>query len=355
MNNLILGGAGFIGAHLAARLLRDGRRVTIVDDFSRGTRDAAIADLERSGARLVSADLTRPDPWVLLGQDWDEVYHLVAVVGVRNVEQDPLRCMRVNTLATLNLIDWVPRKARVFYSSTSEVYAGGVAHGIVPVPTAESAMVVVDKPTAPRAAYAVSKLWGEAALSHAGAARGFDWVTGRFHNVYGPRMGMSHVVPEMLARAAAGETPFRVWGADQTRAFCYVDDAVEAVVRLMRTPRATGRIVHIGTTAETHIIDLARIVLSAVGVDPPLQVLQGPDGSVSRRCPDTSLLYRLTGHVPRIELPEGVRRTWQWYSTSGLNAREGEAGRSDPAAVAATTSTAPTAPAPVAYAAPLAP
>lgn len=311
--SLLLGGAGFIGAHLARRLLASGRQVTVVDDFSRGRHDGAVDDLVAAGAELVSADLTRPQSWAALDPDQDEVYHLVAVVGVRNVERDPWRCQRINTLTTLHLLDWLSPTARVFYSSTSEVYAGGVG-GLVPVPTAEGAPVVITEPTAGRTSYAVSKLWGEAALAHAARATGFSWVTGRFHNVYGPRMGMDHVVPEMLARASGGERPFRVWGADQTRAFCYVDDAVDAVVRLMETPRATGRIVHIGTEDETRIADLARLVLGVVGVDPPTLPLPAPPGSVDRRCPDVALLHALTGHRSTVDLAEGVARTWAWYS-----------------------------------------
>lgn len=322
MRSVVLGGAGFIGAHLTARLLADGRDVTVVDDFSRGVHDGTMDRLRADGAHVVSGDLTRADVWSELGQDVDEVYHLVAVVGVRNVETDPLRCLRVNTLTTMRLVEWVPPGARVFFSSTSEVYAGGVTSGLVPVPTAEDALVVVPDPTAPRTAYAISKLWGEAAVAHAATARGFSWVTGRFHNVYGPRMGMDHVVPEMLARAAGGETPFRVWGADQTRAFCYVDDAVEAVVRLMSTAAAGGQTVHIGTPRETRVVDLASVVLAAVGVDPPMQPLPGPHGSVSRRCPDVSLLHRLTGHAPVVDLHEGVARTWRWYSTAGTTGPE---------------------------------
>lgn len=328
MRSIVLGGAGFVGAHLTRRLLDEGRRVTVVDDFSRASHDEVVEGLQADGASVISADLTRAESWAGLGQGWDEVYHLVAVVGVRNVERDPLRCLHVNTLTTSHLLGWVPPSARVFYSSTSEVYAAGVTEGLVPVPTTEDALVVVRDPTAPRAAYAVSKLWGEAALAHAGTARGFSWVTGRFHNVYGPRMGMDHVVPEMLARASSGEDPFRVWGADQTRAFCYVDDAVEAVVRLMGT-EVSGRTVHIGTDVETGVTDLALLVLDTVGVRPELLPLPAPPGSVARRCPEISLLRSLTGFAPSVDLADGVRRTWRWYS--------GAADRTRPATSLSTT------------------
>lgn len=314
MRSLVLGGAGFIGTHLTRRLLAEGRDVTLVDDFSRGAHDGTVEELHRFGAAVVHADLTRCQSWTALGQEWDEVYHLVAVVGVRNVERDPQHCLKVNTVTTAHLVEWLPPWAKVFYSSTSEVYAGGVAPGLVPVPTPEDVPVVVERPTAARAAYAVSKLWGESAIAHAGALRGFTWVTGRFHNVYGPRMGMDHVVPEMLARAAAGEEPFRVWGAEQTRAFCYVDDAVEAVLRLMDEPAASGQTVHVGTDVETGITDLAHLVLDIVGTRARLQPLPAPEGSVARRCPDISRLRALTGYAPCVTLQEGVARTWAWYA-----------------------------------------
>jgi UDP-glucose 4-epimerase/UDP-glucuronate decarboxylase len=211
----------------------------------------------------------------------------------------------------------------------------------VPVPTSEDVPVMVADVTAPRFAYAISKLLGEAAFVHAAAARGVPAVVGRFHNVYGPRMGTDHVVPEMALRALAGENPLRVWGFDQYRAFCYVDDAVEAMLRLMDCPEAVGRIVHIGNdVAPTSIADLARLVLRTVGVSPALQPLPAPPGSVRRRCPDLGTLRRLTGFEPAVPLDEGVRRTVDWYrewhaGTAGrsVQPRAGNHDGADPAAV----------------------
>lgn len=314
MRALLLGGAGFIGLHLARRLLDDGVAVTVVDDFSRASRDDELVELCDRGTHFIAGDLTGREVWDQVGYGWDEVYLLAAVVGVANVEKDPLGCLRINTEVVQRLIEWVEPGTKVFFSSTSEIYAGGVDAGIVPVPTAESVPVLLPEIGSPRLAYGLSKAWGEAAIQHASRATGFPAVIGRFHNVYGPRMGMSHVIPEMLKRASSGETPFRVWGADQSRAFCYVDDAVDGVVGLMRSPWAEGRTVHIGTPTETRIADLASLVLDVVGVDPPLQPLQAPPGSVVRRCPDVSLLEQLTGYRPQVSLDDGVRRTWRWYA-----------------------------------------
>jgi UDP-glucuronate decarboxylase len=315
MRALLLGGAGFIGLHLARRLVADGFEVTIVDDFSRGRRDT---DLEALPVRVVSADLTDPAGYAALPTGWDQVYLLAAVVGVRNVEQDPARVVRVNTLVAMHTLDWLTPGDRVFFASTSEVYAGGVDAGVVPVPTAETVPTMISDITAPRFAYAASKLLGEAAFLHTARARGFEAVVGRFHNVYGPRMGADHVIPEMSLRALAGEDPFRVPGADQFRAFCHVDDAVEAMVRLMATPEAAGRIVHIGNDREeTNIGDLARLVLRVAGADPAIEASSAPSGSVHRRCPDLGLLRDLTGYEPKVTLEDGVRGTYAWYAEHG--------------------------------------
>jgi len=315
MRSLLLGGAGFIGLHLARRLVADGHEVTIVDDFSRGQDDPDIAELRAKPLVSVrSADLTEWATWDALPHGWDQIYLLAAVVGVRNVEKDPARVIRVNTQSALHFARWAVPGERVFFASTSEVYAGGVDAGIVPVPSAEDVPVMISDVTSPRFSYAISKLLGEAAFLHGTRAGELSAVVGRFHNVYGPRMGADHVIPEMSLRAIRGEDPFVVPGADQYRAFCFVDDAVDAVIRLMAAPEAVGRVVHIGDdTDETNIVDLAKLVLRVAGASAEIRPAPAPPGSVARRCPELSLLRELTGYEPAVTLEEGVRRTFDWY------------------------------------------
>lgn len=313
---LILGGAGFIGFHLASRLAAEGHALTLVDDFSRGRRDPELEALcARPQVRFVHADLTRPGALDPLARDWEQVYMLAAVVGVRNVEQDPARVVRVNTLALLNLLDWLPGRGEVlFFASTSETYAGGVSAGTVSVPTPEEVPLSVPDVGAPRFAYAASKILGEAAVIHTGRARKLRHVIGRFHNVYGPRMGADHVIPELALRAIRREEPFRLYGAGQRRAFCHVADAVEAMTRLMAAEAAWGRVVNIGNDEEETVIDdLLRIVLDCAGFAPRVQAEPAPAGSVDRRCPDLSRLRELTGFQPKIALAAGVRGTFDWY------------------------------------------
>lgn len=314
--SLILGGAGFVGLHLARRLAHDGHRVTVVDDCSRGRRDAELEELAaRPNVAFVEADLTDRAAFDALPRDADQVYMLAAVVGVRNVEADPARVVRVNTLSVLHLLDWLPGRGEVlFFASTSETYAGGVDAGLVSVPTREDVPLVVPDITAPRFAYAASKLLGEAAVVHTARARGLRYVIGRLHNVYGPRMGADHVIPELSLRALRREDPFRLWGADQRRAFCHVDDAVEAIVGLVGADRACGQIVHIGNDQEEIAIeDLAALVLRVARFTPAIDRRPAPAGSVVRRCPDISRLRALTGFAPKVALERGVRDTFAWY------------------------------------------
>ena len=312
MKVLILGGAGFIGVHLTRRLQAAGHEVTIVDDFSRGRDDPELAAL---GVPVLHADLTDPASFESLPRGWDHVYMLAAVVGVRNVENDPARVIRINTLALLNLLDWLRPAVRLFFASTSEAYAGGVSRGLVPMPTPETVPLVVEDVAAPRFAYGISKLLGEAAVIHTAHAKGVPYVIGRFHNVYGARMGADHVIPELLLRAMRREDPFRVYGMDQSRAFCHVDDATEAMSRLMRTDTAIGEIVHIGNDTETNIGDLGKLILRLIDFHPELESLPAPPGAVARRCPDLTKLRALTGYEPAVSLEEGVRRTFEWYRT----------------------------------------
>jgi UDP-glucose 4-epimerase/UDP-glucuronate decarboxylase len=311
MKTLILGGAGFIGLHLTRTLMARGHSVTIVDNFSRGHNDPELAALD---VPVLHADLTDPTSYHGIPHGWDHVYMLAAVVGVRNVEKDPARVIRINTLALLHLLDWLQPGERLFFASTSEVYAGGVSAGLVPVPTPEPVGLMIEDVAAPRFAYGISKMLGEAAVIHTARAKGIPYVIGRFHNVYGARMGADHVIPELLLRSIRRENPFRVYGIDQFRAFCHVNDATEAMHRLMMTDAAAGEIVHIGNdTEETNISDLTKLILQITSFSPELDLRPAPSGSVARRCPDLTKLRALTSYQPAVSLEQGVQHTFEWY------------------------------------------
>ncbi|MBD0695614.1 NAD-dependent epimerase/dehydratase family protein [Streptomyces sp. CBMA123] len=311
---LITGGAGFIGMHLARRLA-DEHDVTVLDDFSRGRQDDELDEL-RSKVTVFTHDLTLPLP-AGLPRDFDEVYHLAAVVGVVYSNQEPQRVLRTNLLSTIHVLDWFKELdgATLCFASSSEAYAGSVTAGVAPVPTPEDVQLVVSDPTVARSSYGFSKIAGELLCRNYAQAYGFPLRMVRFHNVYGPRMGYEHVIPQFIERLLGGADPFEIYGADQFRAFCYVEDAVAAIAALTALPTEDTLLVNVGNDREEiRIDDLARVVFDVVDRHPALDVHPAPPLSPERRVPDISLLRSLTGYEPKTDLREGVRRTYEWYA-----------------------------------------
>lgn len=316
---LILGGAGFIGYHLALHhsiTCRD--QVTLVDNLARGRLDQDLEHLlaPEGRAELVTADLTDPTSYDYLDGRFDLVYLLAGIVGVRNVESGPARVIHTNVSIILNTLEWLSRVGcgRLLFASTSEVYAGSVELGLAPVPTSEEVPLAIVDVQHPRATYGLSKMLGEAAVSHYSRSSGFEAVIVRYHNIYGPRMGYDHVIPELMQRISRALDPLPVYGLDQTRAFCYVADAVQASQQLMRCPLDDCQVVHVGNDQEEVTIrGLTDKLLDVTEFHPSIEPLPAPSGAVSRRCPDTSKLRALTGFHADVNLDQGLALTWEWY------------------------------------------
>lgn len=311
---LITGGAGFIGLHLARRLLAEGADVTMLDDFSRGRMDEELRGVPGE-PRLVRHDLTTPIPAGLLTGHFDHVYHLAAIVGVGRTMSDPARVLRTNILAAENILSWCDGNppGAVFLSSTSEVADGAASQREDLVPTPESVPFVLAQPRQPRASYALSKAVCETMFWQ--RREHFRVRIGRYYNVYGPRMGFEHVIPQFIERVLARRDPFPIYGAFQSRAFCYVDDAVDATVRLTRLPAAEPVLANIGNDEEElQIIDLARMLLAMAGASPGLEVHPAPPASPGRRRPDLGTLRGLLGEWRPVPLADGLRRTFDWYA-----------------------------------------
>ena len=316
---LILGGTGFIGLTLAKLLVQEGppTEVVLVDNFSRGRRDAEVGAFLQAHPEcgLLEADLSKPEGFESFeGKTYDEVYLLAAVVGVKYTQENPAAVVAINSRIVLNALDWARKNGvgRLLFASTSEVYAGGVELGLIPVPTPETVPLVFANIRNSRFSYAASKLLGEAAVFGYAQAYGLPVMVVRFHNVYGPRMGYEHVIPELSLRAIRKEDPFRVYGIEQTRAFCFVTDAVRGLLTAMRCGK-DGEIYNIGNDQEEiRIGDLAELILRFAHHSSRIQPASPPAGSVARRCPDLAKL-RALGYTPKTTLVDGLRITLDWY------------------------------------------
>jgi len=314
---LITGAAGFVGWHLAMQLSsRAGYELTLVDNFVRGRRDADLSTLlERPNVTLISADLADPHAFEQLGGGYDYVYHLAAIIGVKNVMSRPYDVVRVNALTTLHLLEWFRNGGggKLLFSSTSEAYAWTQQFHELPIPTPEAVPLALTDLGNPRSSYAGSKVFGELAITHGCASANKDFTIVRYHNVYGPRMGFEHVIPELFERALAGQNPLVVYSANHSRAFCYVSDAIAATIAAMEKPEANGATINIGTDAEVTIGELATNVLAVAGVTSPVDAQVAAHDPIYRRCPDISRARVLLGYAPQISLREGLDKTLAWY------------------------------------------
>ncbi len=310
---LITGGAGFIGGFLAEACANAGHGVTIVDNFARGVQDPFLRALEQKGVRIVKRDLLT-ESWEF-SEDFDAVVHLAAIIGVRHVLERPYAVLRDNVLLTDRAIAFAHTQKALksfLFASTSEVMAGSLLHLNMPLPTPEDFPLALTDLAQPRTSYMLSKIYGEAMCQHSG----LPFTIIRPHNIYGPRMGLSHVVPELLRKAydrKDGES-LEVASADHSRAMCFITDAVELIRRLILSQGAVGGTFNIGNqTTETTIGELAKIIVAAAGRKLNLVSSPGAPGSPARRCPDMRRTIEVTGFTPEVGVEEGVRRTFAWY------------------------------------------
>ena len=240
---LITGGSGFIGLHLANHLLENTEaEIVLVDNMRKGKIDEDFERLLKNPrVKLLILDLTDLASYEKLGSGYDHVYHLAAVNGTKYFYEIPHEVLRINTLTLIYMLDWFAKfnhEGKFCFTSSNEAYAGGLnAFGVLPIPTPEKVPLVIEDPYNPRWSYASTKLIGELFVIHYAKMFNFRALVVRPHNFYGPRAGYKgHVIPDFSERIAAHVDPFPIYGADDTRTFCYISDAVRAMRLLMESP-----------------------------------------------------------------------------------------------------------------------
>jgi len=301
---LITGGTGFIGSHLANYLiLNKDYDVTICDNNYRGKIDDFVSKI-----KYINCDLTKKEEYHKLG-DYDLVYHLAAINGTKNFYKIPYDVLKVNTLININLIEWCKEKniQKILYTSSSEVYASTPSKII---PTTENVLVSIEDVHNPRWSYAGSKILGELMIVNSG----LNFSIVRPHNIYGPRMGYDHVIPEVISRILKKENPFKVYGPDQTRSFCFISDAVKMMEKIMNSDLSNSKIINLGVNDEIKIMDLINKLFQYFDYHPKLEIVNSQDGSVTRRCPDVKLLKEIVGEIDNTSLSDGLRKTCEWYA-----------------------------------------
>ena len=319
---LINGGDGFLGYHLALYILNNSdAKIVIIDDLSRGVADHHLSNLiSNKRVSFISKDLTRPYAYNILPTDFDVIYHLAAVNGTKWFYEKPYDVLKINIVSLFNLLEWIklfPNKPKVCFTSSNEAYAGALeSFNQLPIPTAESVPLVVSDTYNPRWTYGGSKLIGELMMIHYGKTQKIKAIIVRPHNFYGPRAGKDHVIPQMCIKIIDKKEPFEIYGKDETRSFCYIDDAVEAMYKLMeiKISEDNVEVFHIGDMRETLIGDLAEHMFEISSWKPKSIISKDSlQGSVKRRLPDTTKIKKAIDWRPKTKLMDGLHSTYLWY------------------------------------------
>ena len=302
MRILVTGGAGFIGANLVRRLLAEDHHVLVVDDFSTGRAENLHAE-QTVRLGVYSHDVT--DSWPDFG-DVDRVYHLACPASPVAYQRDPRKTLVTAVVGTLNALEFAEAcDARFLLASTSETYGDPDVH---PQPESYRGNVSF---TGPRACYDEGKRAAETLVADAERA-GSDVRVARIFNTYGPFMAPDdgRVVTNFVAQALRGQ-PLTVYGdGSQTRSFCYVDDLVSGLTRLMESPYRDP--VNLGNPRENSMRELGQLVFDALEVPESARAFEHrplPVDDPRQRCPDVSLARRVLDWEPRVTLEEGLRET----------------------------------------------
>jgi UDP-glucuronate decarboxylase len=299
---LVTGGAGFIGSHLTRALLARGHQVTILDNFFTGRR-ANIADLAANPRfSVIEHDITGPVEPI----EADEIYNLACPASPVHYQHDPVKTVLANVMGAIHMLELAKKTgARILQASTSEVYGNPEIH-----PQPESYVGHVN-PIGPRACYDEGKRCAETLFFDYHRQFGLDIKVARIFNTYGPAMRRDdgRVVSNFIYQALEGQ-PITIYGdGSQTRSFCYIDDMVDGLIRLMESGSGVTGPVNLGNPDEFTIEELAEKIIELTGGESKLIYKPLPQDDPEQRQPDIALAASALGWSPKIKLDKGLAKT----------------------------------------------
>lgn len=306
MRILVTGGAGFIGSHLCERLLNEGHEVICMDNFFTGYKKNIVHFLENPFFELVRHDVIDP-----FKAEVEQIYNMACPASPIHYQYNPIKTIKTSIMGAINCLGLAKRvKARVLQASTSEIY-GDPAPEVHPQPESYWGNV---NPLGIRSCYDEGKRAAETLFMDYHRQNAVDIRIARIFNTYGPRMCLEdgRVVSNFILQALRGED-ITVYGeGQQTRSFCYCDDLVEGVVRLMNQDEVTGP-VNIGNPVEFTILELAEKVIALTGSQSKIIYKELPLDDPKQRQPDIQQARKILGWEPKVALEEGLKMTIQYF------------------------------------------
>jgi len=302
---MVTGGAGFLGSHLCERLLKEDYEVLCVDNFFTGSKRNIIHLIDHPYFEVMRHDITFP-----MYVEVDEIYNLACPASPIHYQNDPVQTTKVNVHGSINVLGLAKRlRTKVLQASTSEVYGDPVVH-----PQPENYQGNVN-PIGPRSCYDEGKRCAETLFFDYYRQHNLKIKVARIFNTYGPRMHPNdgRVVSNFILQALRGE-PIRIYGnGSQTRSFCYVDDLIDGIVRLMNTADDVIGPVNLGNPGEFTIRELAEMAIELTGSKSKLVFESLPQDDPQRRCPDITLAKNLLNWEPKVPLKQGLLPTIEYF------------------------------------------
>ena len=311
---IITGGAGFIGFNLASQLAKENYNVIIWDNLSRGKYDAYLKNLLRKkNVKFIKKDLTKKIN--VKKMNVSHIFHLAGSVGVSNVNKNPYNSFLNNFLTLKNIVDFnrsLKKQAKLILFSTSEVYSNLIKKKMIRFPIKETNDIIIENKIINRDSYFLSKIFNEKFLQ----LSNLNYLILRPHNIFGPRMGYSHVVPELAKRMLNNKNKkeIKIYSPNHRRAFCYIDDAIHQILKLSMNKNIKNEIFNIGNMQEEiKMMDIAKKIKLILNISSKLKRGKITKGSPSRRVPDMSKTLKKIQRKKFIKLNEALKLTLSWY------------------------------------------
>jgi len=308
---LITGGAGFLGSHLCQRLVEQGHDVICLDNFFTSQKSNVADLLSRPNFELIRHDITLP-----IYLEVDEIYNLACPAAPGHYQYNPIKTMKTSVMGAINVLGMAKRcRAKVLQASTSEVYGDPEVH---PQPETYRGSV---NPIGPRACYDEGKRAAETLFFDYYRSNGVNMRIVRIFNTYGPRMHPfdGRVISNFIRQALQGEQITIFGDGSQTRSFCYRDDLVEGIIRMMNGPDDFVGPVNLGNPGEFTILELAELILELTGSSSKLTYEPLPADDPTQRQPDITLAAERLAWEPTVPLRDGLAKTIEWFQSIDMS------------------------------------